>query len=166
MAAILVFADTIHTDFASMRTHILISRSLLNQYYTLIIINDLNLYLPGLNNQSNLSQPQHSFAHHSWPIWFQVCSNLQNKLYMNCSFKVIRSKSALDISDKIYVDWYTNLWITIMYQFLKGQLFLNLQLFYSEFARKFWLSLYIQWNYVTFTVYNFKLEASSWSIYN
>lgn len=34
------------------------------------------LYLPGLNNQSNLSQPQHSFAHHSWPISFQVCSNL------------------------------------------------------------------------------------------
>jgi len=132
MSAILVFADTIHMEFAHTQvractrahTHThsyfkIIFFSLLNQYHTLVIINDLNLYLPGLNNQSNLSQPRHSFAHHSWPIWFQVCSNLQNKLYVNCSFEVIRSKLALDILDKISVDWYTNLWITIKYQFLK-----------------------------------------------
>jgi len=71
--------------------HICISRSFF--FFTLkpilyIIISDLNLYLPGFNNQSNFSQ--HSFAHHSWSNGFQVCSNLQNKLYMNCSFKVIR----------------------------------------------------------------------------
>ena len=108
MTAILVFADkAIQTEFVHIHTHthkdICISRSFFSSLTPIsnIIISDLNLYLPGLNKQSNFSQPQHSFAHHSCPNGFQVCSNLQNKLYMNCSFKVIRSTLALDILERI-----------------------------------------------------------------
>lgn len=63
MAAILAPADkTVHTEFAYKHTHsyfkIMFFFSLLNQYHILIIKKDLNLYLPGLNAQSKLSQPK------------------------------------------------------------------------------------------------------------